>query len=441
MKLEDKKKYQWSDDEEEKSFVTRSKKVKERIRKAKEKEIIQKKEKSKVSRRNKILISVASVIVVLAVASGMVFGYFGIKLDFSKTLATVNGVKIKQSEVDIYIEFLKNQGSTQVPAETDPQFKNLQANILDSLIVLKVMEKYGSENNFTVTQKEVDDQYQTIVTGYPSESDFEKDLVAKKISKTFLRDEIKSELLQNKISASVTKNVAPATDAEIQKYYDDNKETLFNVPEQIRVSHILIQFNVAEGQTVTDQIKLAAYDKIKAIQDKLTAGGDFVALAKANSEDTASAQSGGDIGYISRGQTVAEFENAAFALKVGEVSAIIETSYGYHIIKVTDHKDPYIKTLDEVKDTIKSYIENDRKTAEWEKFVYSLIDKATIHYTTDLKGSLGPEAATTETTTTETTTGTTTTETTSGRSSTDSSSTTTSSSTSANTTATTTGAS
>jgi parvulin-like peptidyl-prolyl isomerase len=429
MRLEDKKKYQWSDDEEEKSLIIRSKKAKERIQKAKEKEIIRKKEKSKVSKRNKILISVVSVIVVLAVAAGVVFGYFGIKLDFSKTLATVNGAKIKQSEVDVYIEFLKNQDSTQVPAESDPQFKTLQANLLDSLIVLRLLEKYGSENNFAVTQKEVDDQYQTVVTGYASESAFEKDLVDKKISKTFLKNELKSQLLRDKIFASVTKNIT-LSDAEMQKYYVDNKETLFNVPEQIRVSHILIQFNVAEGQELTDQIKLAAHDKIKAIQDKLNAGGDFAALAKANSEDTASAPSGGDIGYISKGQTVAEFENAAFALKVGEVSGIVESSYGYHIIKVTEHKDPYIKTFDEVKDTIKSYIENDKKTAEWEKFVYSLIDKATIHYTTDLKGSLGPEGTTTESTTTETTTGTTTTETTGG-----------SSSTSANTTTTTTGAS
>ena len=398
--MEDKKKYQWSDDEEEEILAVRSKKAKERIRKAKEKEIIKKKEKSKVSRRNKILISVISVIVVLAIAAGMVFGYFGIKLDFSKTLATVNGAKIKQSEVDVYIEFLKNQDSSQVPPETDPQFKTLQANILDSLIVLRLLEKYGSEHNFTVTQKEIDDQYQTVVKGYPSESAFEKDLQDKKISKTFLKDEIKSELLRNKIAASVTKNIT-VSDAEIQKYYEDNKETLFKVPEQIRVSHILIQFiNVAEGQEVTDQVKLAAYDKIKAIQDKLNAGEDFAALAKANSEDTASAPSGGDIGYISKGQTVAEFENAAFALKVGEVSGIVETSYGYHIIKVTEHKDPYIKTFDEVKDTIKSYIENDKKTAEWEKFVYSLIDKATIHYTTVLKGSLGLEETTTESATT-----------------------------------------
>lgn len=439
MKLEDKKKYQWSDDEEEKSLVTRSKKAKERIQKAKEKEIIRKKEKSKVSRRNKILISVVSVLVVLAIAAGMVFGYFGIKLDLSKTLATVNGVKIKQSEVDVYIEFLKNQDSTQVPAESDPQFKTLQANILDSLVVLRLLEKYGSENNFIVTQKEIDDQYQTVVKGYPSESAFEKDLQDKKVSKTFLKNEIKSELLRNKIAASVTKNVT-VSDAEMQKYYVDNKETLFNVPEQIRVSHILIQFNVPQGQELTDQIKLAAHDKIKAIQDKLNAGEDFAALAKANSEDTASAPSGGDIGYISKGQTVAEFENAAFALKVGEVSGIIETSYGYHIIKVTEHKDPYIKTFDEVKDTIKSYIENNKKTAEWEKFAYSLVDKATIHYTTDLKGSLGPEGTTTTETTGTTQSSGSSTETTGVSSSTDSSSTT-SSSTSANTTSTTTGAS
>lgn len=231
MKLEDKKKYQWSDDEEEENLATRSKRVKERIQKAKEKEIIQRKEKSKVSKRNKILISTVSVIVILAIAAGMVFGYFGIRLDFSKTLATVNGAKIRQGEIDVYIEFLKNQGTTQVPAESDPQFKVLQANILDSLIVLNLLEKYGSENNFTITQKEVDDQYQAVIKSYPSVSAFEKDLVDKKVSKTFLRNELKNQLLRDKISASVTKDVT-VSDAEIQKYYNDNKTTLFNVPNR-----------------------------------------------------------------------------------------------------------------------------------------------------------------------------------------------------------------
>jgi parvulin-like peptidyl-prolyl isomerase len=384
-----KKIYQWDDEEiiDEKERPKETDRQKKKALKNQPKPKIARETKKGLTKTAKILISIVSVIVVLAVAAGVVFGYFGYRFDFSKTLATVNGTGIKQNAVDSYVEFLKNQDSTSVPAENTAEFKTLQANILDSLIVLNILENYATKNNFKVTQKEIDDAYQTIVKSYASESDLEKDLVAKKISKDFLMDQIKTQVLRDKIFASATKNMT-VSDAEVKKYYDDNKETLFKVPEQIKVSHILITFNVPEGQELTEQLKKVAYDKIKAVQDKLISGADFAALAKSYSEDTATKDNGGDLGLISAGQTVKEFEDAAFALKVGEVSGIVETTYGYHLIKVTDRKDSYIQDFSTVTDTIKSYLLNSAKNAEWEKFVSALILKTNIKYTTDLKGAL-----------------------------------------------------
>jgi len=384
-----KKVYHWDDEEtiNEKEEIKEIQRVKKKTLKNQPKPKIVHETKKGSTKTAKILISIVSVVVVLALAAGIVFGYFGYRFDFSKTLATVNGASIKQNTVDTYVEFMQNQDATSVPAENTTEFKTLQANILDSLIVLKILESYADKNNYKVTQKEIDDAYQSIVDSYPSESDFEDDLVIKKISKDFLVDQVSSQVLRDKIFTDVTKNVT-VSDEEIKKYYDDNKETLFKVPEQIQVSHILIQFNVPEGQELTEQIKKEAYDKIKAVQEKLKSGQDFAVLAKTYSEDTASAESGGDIGLISAGQTIKEFEDAAFTLKVGEVSDIVETTYGYHLIKVTDHKDEYIKDFSEVTDTIKPYLLNSKQTEEWEKFIYDLILKTNIKYTTDLKGTL-----------------------------------------------------
>lgn len=384
-----KKIYHWDDEEiiKEKEETKEIQRAKKKTLKNQPKPKTVRETKKGLTKTAKILISVLSVIVVLAVAAGVVFGYFGYRFDFSKTLATANGASIKQNAVDTYVEFLKNQDPTSVPADNTPEFKTLQTNILDSLIVLNVLENYGDKNNFKVTQKEIDDAYQKIVKSYPSESDFEKDLVAKKISKDFLMDQVSSQVLRDKIYADVTKNIT-ISDAEVKKYYDDNKETLFKVPEQIQVSHILIKFNVPEGQELTEQLKKEANDKIKAVQEKLKSGEDFAALAKSYSEDTASKENGGDIGFISAGQTIKEFEDAAFALKVGEVSDIVETTFGYHLIKATDHKDEYIKDFNEVTDTIKSYLLNGKQIGEWEKFVSDLILKTNIKYTTDLKGAL-----------------------------------------------------
>ncbi|MBU4293337.1 MAG: peptidylprolyl isomerase [Actinobacteria bacterium] len=384
-----KKIYHWDDEEiiREKEEIKEIQRAKKKTLKNQPKHKTVQETKKGLTKTAKILISVVSVIVALAVAAGVAFGYFGYRFDFSKTLATVNGASIKQNKVDTYVEFLKNQNPTSVPADNTPEFKTLQANILDSLIVLKVLQNYADKNNFKVTQKEIDDAYQKIVKSYPSESDLEKDLVAKKISKDFLMDQVSSQVLRDKIYTDVTKNIT-ISDAEVKKYYDDNKESLFKVPEQIQVSHILIKFNVPEGQELTEQLKKEANDKIKAVQEKLKSGEDFAALAKSYSEDTASKENGGDIGFISAGQTIKEFEDKAFALKVGEVSDIVETTFGYHLIKATDHKDEYIKDFSEVTDTIKSYLLNSRQIGEWEKFAYDLILKTNIKYTTDLKGAL-----------------------------------------------------
>ncbi|MBE3089967.1 MAG: SurA N-terminal domain-containing protein, partial [Actinobacteria bacterium] len=227
-----KKVYHWDDEKiiNEKEEIKETQRVKKKALKNQPKHKAVQETKKGLTKTAKILISVVSVIVALAVAAGVVFGYFGYRFDFSKTLATVNGARIKQNTVDTYIEFLKNQGYESVPADNTPEFKTFQAYILDSLIILNVLENYADKNNYKVTQKEIDDAYQKIVAGagYPSESDFEKDLVAKKINKNFLMEQIETQVLRDKIFADVTKNIT-ISDAEVQKYYDDYKETLFNV--------------------------------------------------------------------------------------------------------------------------------------------------------------------------------------------------------------------
>jgi parvulin-like peptidyl-prolyl isomerase len=385
--------YHWYDEEEQKEVIQKkkSKKVLRRESREKEKkrkvELKKEREKVRVTKKGRIGIIIGAVVVVVAVICWVLFGYLGIGIDFTKTLATVNGIKITKKDVNIYMEFLKNQNPDSIPPENDPQFKVLQENILDSIIVLKLLEEYGKQNGFSVTEKEISDEYDKLVKNYQSEAEFEKDLKAKKVTKEFLEEQISNQLLRDKIFNKETANVV-VSDAEIKKYYDDNDETTFKVPEQVRVSHILIKFNIPEGQQLNDSIKNEAKVKISDIEKQLAEGGDFAELAKKYSEDTVSAPNGGDIGFVSKGQTVAEFEDVAFKLEVGEVSPIVETYYGYHLIKVTEKKDSYIKSFDEVRDTIESYLVNNKKMKVWEDFVYLLIDKAEIKYTSGIKGQL-----------------------------------------------------
>lgn len=133
------------------------------------------------------------------------------------------------------------------------------------------------------------------------------------------------------------------SDDEARKYYDDNPE-LYSTT-QVHASHILVK-DEATAKDILAQVK-AAPDK-------------FADLAKEKSTDTMSAQKGGDLGLFGQGRMVADFEKVAFGLKVGEISDVVKTQYGYHIIKVTERKDGERKPFDQVKEQIKATLRNKR---------------------------------------------------------------------------------
>ncbi|GEM_PF-611527 len=405
-KKDSKELYHWDEEPVEElkqeTRVKKSKKVAKREAKEAEKkrikDIQRERQKTRISKKGKIGAIVGAAVAVLGFTAWLLFFYLGVGFDLTKTYAKFDGGKVTQKEMDTYMDFLRNQDPASIPEKTDPQYTVLQQNLLDSIIVMKILESYAKENNINVTDKEVADEISALIKNYESEAAFEKDLKDRNLSRTFLNEQVKSQLLRDKVFALATKDVT-VSDEETKKYYDDNAETLFMVPEQVKASHILIKFAIPEGQELNDTIKAEAKTKITDIQEQLNNGADFAELAKQYSEDTASAVNGGDIGFISKGQTVAEFEEAAFALGVGQLSEIVETTFGYHIIKCVEKQSPYVKTYDEVKDTIKSYLLNNEQLVVWEDFVYSLVDKAGIVYSSSLKGQLlEPRTETTDTT-------------------------------------------
>jgi peptidyl-prolyl cis-trans isomerase D len=124
--------------------------------------------------------------------------------------------------------------------------------------------------------------------------------------------------------------------AEVERYYNEHVSE-YTTPEQVRASHILLK---TEGKTEAD-----VRARAEAVLQQAKAGADFAALAKKYSEDESNAANGGDLDYFSRGRMVAEFENAAFALQPGQVSDLVKTPYGFHIIKLTDRKPELKRTL------------------------------------------------------------------------------------------------
>jgi peptidyl-prolyl cis-trans isomerase D len=138
---------------------------------------------------------------------------------------------------------------------------------------------------------------------------------------------------------------APAvSDQQVQQYYQGHQKD-YQVPEEVKVRHILIKVDAGADP----KVDAAAKQKAEGLLKQIKGGADFAALAKANSDDPGSKEQGGELGMIQRGVTVPAFEKAAFGLEPGQVSDLVKTQFGYHIIKVEEKQTAHLKSLDEVK--------------------------------------------------------------------------------------------
>lgn len=162
-------------------------------------------------------------------------------------------------------------------------------------------------------------------------------------------------MLVGKLVEEKTAGTAEATPEEIAAFYQENIDA-FKVPEQVTASHILLAFD----DTDTDETKAEKKAKIEALKKQIAGGASFEELATANS-DCPSSQRGGDLGSFGRGQMVPEFEEVAFNMETGTVSDIVETQFGYHLIKVTDHQPESVRSLDESSEQISNYLSNQKK--------------------------------------------------------------------------------
>jgi len=194
--------------------------------------------------------------------------------------------------------------------------------------------------------------------------------VAKK-EKFNQRPQIKKQLayladdfLSREYLAKVVMQDATISEADLKEYYTQNKERL-GIPEQVRARHILFKVDPAASEDEKYQAKTRAEAILKQVQ----AGEDFAQLAEAYSEDQSTKSKGGDLGYFSPGRMVPEFEGVAFYTDPGETSNIVETKYGYHIIKVEDHIDARERSFEEMKDYIKEKLHQQLVMFKVEKFI------------------------------------------------------------------------
>ncbi|MEO8503260.1 MAG: peptidylprolyl isomerase [Acidobacteriota bacterium] len=285
---------------------------------------------------------------------------------FPAVVARVNGHELSKVE-------LLNQAGTLLQQGQQPTMEFYKA-VTDQMIGTRLLYDESVAQKLTATDADVDKAY-LAVRGRFKGTDQE---FAAKLKESGLTDAtIKQGIRENlSIRNLVTTKIAPTvtvSDADQQKFYDDNPQRMQR-PEQMQLSHILISY----PPNATDADKAATKKKAEGILAKIKAGGDMTQLAKENSDDPGSKEQGGELGWISKGQTLPEFETAAFALKPGETSGLVDAEYGVHIIRAKDHRPAGKVSFAEAKEQIASFLHERAMSATLRDHVTALRAKAKV---------------------------------------------------------------
>ena len=288
-------------------------------------------------------------------------------------LAKVNGVAITRGDRDRALQEILAQGGgrggQQPTPEMMPQMENAA---LDQLINIEVLYQKGKKLTVKDLEQKVDEKVGQTRKQFPSQADFEKALKGANITENKLKDLARRNIVIDNLMQKEVFSKITVTEADAKKFYDDNPDK-FKMPERTQASHILI----SADQKATPEDKKKAKEKAEAIRKRVAKGEDFAAVAKAES-NCPSAAKGGDLGYFGKGQMVPEFEKAAAALKLGELSDVVESPFGYHIIKVMDRKPADTVKFAEVKDKIEDYLKSQKAQKPMTDYVDKIKKEAKV---------------------------------------------------------------
>ena len=296
---------------------------------------------------------------------------------------TVNGVNITKGEVDKLINLQLAGMAAQTPKQP-PEFieqykKVLKQQTLEMMIVGQLLEEKVKEAKIVVTEEEVTNRFKEIAAAQRpalSLEDFKKKMEEYGQNFDEVKEQVRKGLSYQKLLETQPGGKISVTGVDANNFYAENRKR-FETPEQVRASHILIKPD--PNAPDPNQAKAKALAKIQGLLEQVKAGADFAQLARTDSA-CPSAANGGDLDFFPRGQMEPSFEKVAFATDVNQVSGIVETPYGYHIIKVTDRKAASVTSFEQVKDQIINQLKQKKLNEFAQQYVQSLRASAKIVY-------------------------------------------------------------
>lgn len=286
--------------------------------------------------------------------------------------AVVNGTTITQKtlafETRRMVEQMARQG--RVPDEKD--MPEVREEVLNRMVEEELLYQASQAKAITVPDERVKTELDAIKKRFPSEKEYKDALAGIEMKESDLVQKItRGMAIEQLLREHVVQDIG-VDETESRAFYDQNTD-MFKRPEQVQARHILIK----TADDFTAEQKAEARAKIDAVRQKVVDGEDFAALASENSEGP-SRTKGGDLGYFSRGQMVKPFEDAAFALETGAISEVVETQFGYHIIKVTDRRPATVVAYETAQAQIEERLKQEKSRKKIKEYIEGLRDKADI---------------------------------------------------------------
>jgi len=288
----------------------------------------------------------------------------------SKKVAVFEGGEVTLGEVQ---QFAQQSGLGELSPES-PQYEALIAQIMPQLVEIEIAKAYAEEQGITVSEQDVNQEVETLKDQVAQQAQgqdigreeaFDQALQQAGITEEQLRQQIREQLPIQKVQERVAGGAGPSQE-EVEQFYEQNKAAQFTTPETRCTRHIL--FNKDQKE------------KAEEVKKQLENGGDFAELAKKYSQDPGSAEQGGDLGCIGRGETVPNFEEAVFNAEQGEIVGPVETEFGYHVIEVTDIQEEVTQPLSEVEAQIRDQLTTEAQSEEFTAWLQKQKEQRNVKY-------------------------------------------------------------
>ncbi len=291
------------------------------------------------------------------------------KPDSTDIVVNVDGNVLKKGEIEKEIKQKLAAYKGQIPADKMKEARaTLKKQMVDEFVMRTLLTNEVEKRKIAATDKEIKMTMDQIKASLPPEQKLEKFMKDNKITREYIALGIKVK----KMVAQETGNKAKPSQKEISKFYDENKAQ-FLIPENVHVRHILTAFTKEDNDNTKAEKKV----KLESLRKQVVDGADFGEIARKNS-DCPSKEDGGDLGQIRKDQTVKPFEDAVFSQEINAIGPVVTTEYGYHVIQVLGRNPQKTVPLEEVKEKISAFLEQQKQTETFNALLKKLQANAKI---------------------------------------------------------------